>query len=70
VHLDQPERGQVSQGLAHRRLTRAQLASDARLDDPLARAQLTLDDPAQQPVLDLGRKDAPREGHELLVRHR
>ena len=53
LRLDEAEQLEVAQRLAHRRLARAELLRDPRLDEPLARLELTARDPLQQDVLDL-----------------
>jgi hypothetical protein len=51
--LDHPQELEVAERLADRRLARAELGSDPRLDEPLARLEVTADDPVEQDVLHL-----------------
>src|SRR5436305_2035432 len=49
--LDQPQQGEVAQGLAYGSLARAELLRDAGLDERSARPQLAPDDPFDQQLL-------------------
>jgi hypothetical protein len=51
--LDEPQQLEVPERLAHGRLARAELAREARLDEPLARLEVSPEDALEQEVLDL-----------------
>ena len=74
LRLDEPQQLEIAQRLAHRRLARAELVRDARLDEPLARLQLAADDAVEQDVLHLlaqhGSRDRAHAVPAATIRHR
>src|SRR5664280_868124 len=60
--LDEAQRLESAQGLAHGRLTGPELARDPRLDDPGVRRVVPCEDRLQEPVPDLVCKDGARDG--------
>jgi hypothetical protein len=64
LRLDEAEELQVAQGLPDRRLARAQLLGDARLDETLARPVAAAQNPLEEQLLDLLAQDHPCDhGH-------
>ena len=51
--LDEPQQLEVAQRLAHGRLARAELACEARLDEPLPRLEVAPKDALEQEIPDL-----------------
>src|SRR5664280_380112 len=60
--LDEAQRLESAQGLAHGRLAGPELARDPRLDDPGVRRVVPCEDRLQEPVPDLVCKDGARDG--------
>ena len=61
LRLDEAQQLEVTQRLAHRRLARAELGCDPRLDEQVAGPQLTTKDALEQDLLDLLAEDGARD---------